>query len=211
MLPCYGIPPPSIISTTIDDLLRGDTKKNSNNAFIADFEEDSITTSFDSLHSKLNYTSQDPSKRTDIHCPDENLKYFSGRDSSRSSEGQSIASRNSTLDNTSTAYEGHVIKSSDSISAADHVQDDTLGVLECFKQSAPSLSSSLDRTGSNGHRTILAESPTQMAEAITAEDKTLHLSRLMAERLVQAALMAGSKDNVTVMIVLFSGSSIDLS
>lgn len=207
MLPCQNIPPPSIISTTVDDLLRGGNKKNAY-SLIADFEEDNSTI-FDSLHSQLNYTSKSPSKKADMHCLDKDLNNFSDRDSSLSG-GNSIAIRNNTLDKASTAHEGQVIENSDRISAAEHPQDSSSPVLEGLQQKVSSVSTSLDKPGSNGNMTVISENPTQMAEMITAEDEPLRLSRLMAERLVQAALMAGTKDNVTVMIVLFN-DSIDLS
>lgn len=42
-------------------------------------------------------------------------------------------------------------------------------------------------------------------QALTREEIQREYSKILAERLIQAALLAGAKDNLTVMVVLFPG------
>ena len=58
-----------------------------------------------------------------------------------------------------------------------------------------------------GREPVLPESRLSLAPP-TQEEVHREFAKMMSERLVQAAILAGAKDNITVMIILLPGSGV---
>lgn len=185
MLPCYFIPPPSALSSTVDVLLHGERKKSKMSIFSDVFEDyDSAVTQNGNSQTEPSSKDHTNSSLESVHKHADSLPTAVSRGSDGKDEHKGdlvSADRDILTEDRSRSY-AHKTRNPSDI---------------CSKSSGSKGSVSL-------HSKVTT--PRLTSETIVnKEDECLCLSRCMSERLVQAALMAGSKANVTAIVVLFSG------
>lgn len=184
MLPCHFIPPPSALSSTVDVLLHGEQKKSKMSIFSDMFKDyDSAVTQNGNSQTELSSKVHTNWSLESVHKHEDSLPTAASRGSGRNDE-----------------YKGDRVSAENDILIEDQS--------DAQKTKNPSdIRSKL--SGSKGSEFSLhsnVSTPKLTSETIVnKEDECLCLSRCMSERLVQAALMAGSKGNVTAIVVLFSG------
>lgn len=183
MLPCHFIPPPSALSSTVDVLLRGEQKQSKMSIFSDVFEDyDSSVSQNGNSQTELSSEVHANTSLESVHKHADSLLTAVSGGSDRKDE-----------------YKGDLV-------SADHDMTEDRSDAQKTKSPGDIRSKSSGNKGSVSLRRSNVSTPKlTFKTTVNKEDECLCLSRCMSERLVQAALMAGSKGNVTAIVVLFGG------